>query len=164
MLTGNSQDFKKPSIFYLDPQTRAIAGSVNEKLLLLICTIFPLFSSRSSPLHRLLCFQNKLLIQPPWDHKFMPQSHKPKCTDPAGLRTNLQRADMEASPVHVQHGAIFAPSGPRKGSTSKPLTTALGNSPQWEAEKQDRIRQKSRLEEMSRNEKRTLAARSHHFN
>lgn len=60
MLTGNSRDFQILPVFYLDPQTKAIAGSENEKLLLLICTILPVFSLASFPLHQVFCFQNKL--------------------------------------------------------------------------------------------------------
>lgn len=84
--------------------------------------------------------------------------------DPAGLRISLQRADMEESVLHVQDGAVFAPPASGKESTSKPLTTALGNNPQWEVKKQDRARQNSKPEEMPHSEKRTLAALSHHFN
>lgn len=60
MLTGNSWDFQELQFFYLDPQIRAVAGTINERLLLLIYTIFTVFSAVVFLLHQIFCFQNKL--------------------------------------------------------------------------------------------------------
>lgn len=60
MLTGNSWDFQELQFFYLDPQIRAVAGTINERLLLLIYTIFTVFSAAVFLLHQIFCFQNKL--------------------------------------------------------------------------------------------------------
>lgn len=127
MLTHNSQDFQKLPVFYLDPQTRAIAGSVNEKLLLLICTIFPVFSLASFALHWVFCFQNKLRKLALGITNL---GHNP--TSPNGW-TQLDwgqsfRGLTWRRAWHVcRIRAVFVPPAPGKGSTSKPLTTAWRN-------------------------------------
>lgn len=98
------------------------------------------------------CFQNKLHKLPP---RIMNSGHNP--TSPNAW-TQLGWGQLFKGLTwrrvwHVQdQGTVFAPPTFRKGSTSKPLTT-LRNNPQKEAEKQDRTRQKSRLEEVLQNEK-----------
>lgn len=129
MLTGNSQDFQKPLVFYLDPQTRAIAGSTNLTLLLLIHTIFPVFSLASSPLHQTFHFQNKL-SKPPLEMTKLNQNP----TSPNGW-TQLGWGQFFGGVTWrwAQHtcriSAISAPPAPGKESISKPLTITFRNNP-----------------------------------
>lgn len=156
MLTGNSQDFQKLPVFYFDPQTTATARRVHEKLLLRICTTFPVFCLASFLLHKVFCFQTKLCKLPLDITNFGHNLTCPNAQTQLGWRQFLRQFTWRWAWHTCRTGAVFAPPAPRKGSPSKPLTTALRNNPSGKQKSKKRPGRKSRHEDRPHNEK-TLA-------
>lgn len=118
----------------------------------------------SFPLHRVFCCQNKLCNLLLGITNLGHNPGKSKCTVPAGLRTILQRVDMEARPAQVQDQGHICTTSSQERKHLQTTYHGMKKQPQQEAEEQDAPRKKSRLVEMSCNTKRTLAAPRHHLN